>query len=103
MQCLGFQRVFHTICCLIIWLACTGADQAYANSKQTLRFTHISQEQGLSDGSIPSIYQDEQGLMWLGTSTGLVRFDGRHAREWKANPEDENSLSGPLVPTIKAN
>lgn len=100
MQCLGFQRVFHTICCLIIWLACTGADQAYANSKQTLRFTHISQEQGLSDGSVPSIFQDEQGLMWLGTSTGLVRFDGRHAREWKANPEDENSLSGPLVSAI---
>lgn len=78
---------------------CT-SDNAYAGAKQTLRFTHITKEQGLQDGSIPAIYQDKQGIMWLGTASGLARYDGRHMRRWGADPEDIHSLSNPLVTAL---
>lgn len=97
MRILRFHKAIFTFCYLLCWLVSTGIHPAYAGSKQNLRFTHISQEQGLPDGSVPSIFQDKQGLMWLGTSTGLVRYDGRRMRQWNSDPEEKNSLSGPLV------
>lgn len=33
-------------------------------------------ENGLSDRSVKAIFQDKRGLIWLGTRTGLNRFDG---------------------------
>lgn len=82
---------------LIIFLS---SSNIYASSIQNLRFTHISQEQGLNDGSIAAIYQDKQGLMWIGTSTGLVRYDGRRTRQWNSDTENPHSLSSPLVSAI---
>lgn len=86
--------------CATLFIIFFSSSNIYATSKQNLRFTHISQEQGLSDGSIPAIYQDKQGLMWLGTSTGLVRFDGRRTRQWNSDTENSHSLSSPLVSAI---
>lgn len=87
---------------LTIIIIFISSSNIYASSKQSLRFTHISQEQGLNDGSIPAIFQDKHGLMWLGTSTGLVRYDGRHVRQWSSDTEDPNSLSSPLVSALLA-
>ncbi|MBC3831172.1 GAF domain-containing protein [Undibacterium amnicola] len=100
MRILGFHKAISSFCCLLGWLIFTDIHPAYADSKQNLRFTHISQEQGLSDGSVPSIFQDKLGLMWIGTSTGLARYDGRRTRQWSSDPEEKHSLSGPLVSSI---
>ncbi|MBC3874836.1 two-component regulator propeller domain-containing protein [Undibacterium flavidum] len=92
----------YRLLCAALLISFFSSANIYASSKQTLRFTHISQEQGLNDGSIPAIFQDKYGLMWLGTSTGLVRYDGRHVRQWSSDTEDPNSLSSPLVSAILA-
>jgi ligand-binding sensor domain-containing protein len=39
---------------------------------------HYSLEEGLSNNSVSSIAQDDDGFLWFGTSEGLNRFDGTH-------------------------
>ncbi len=42
--------------------------------------------------------QDEKGYLWIGTTTGLVRYDGHDIRLYQAGP---GSLSSPLVYVIE--
>ena len=39
--------------------------------ERSLRFEHISPEQGLSQSSVYAIVQDHKGVMWFGTENGL--------------------------------
>lgn len=43
---------------------------------QNLYFKHLGINDGLSQISIPSIYQDEYGVMWIGTTEGINRYNG---------------------------
>ena len=58
-------------------LACLlGHTPAGATPARTLRFEHLSVEDGLAQESVLAIVQDNDGFMWLGSQTGLSRFDG---------------------------
>ncbi|WMW81778.1 two-component regulator propeller domain-containing protein [Undibacterium cyanobacteriorum] len=91
-------RIVYLCACSLFFSALYSP--VYASSKQTLRFSHIGKEQGLQDGSVPTILQDQQGLIWFGTASGLARYDGRKMTRWNANPEDPQSLSNPLVAAL---
>jgi Signal transduction histidine kinase len=43
---------------------------------QHLKFNHYNDKNGLSHNSVRHIIQDQQGFLWLGTFSGLNRFDG---------------------------
>jgi len=43
---------------------------------QRLKFEHYGEEDGLSNNSVRHILQDDKGFIWLGTSSGINRFDG---------------------------
>ncbi|MCS0580816.1 diguanylate cyclase [Massilia pinisoli] len=47
-------------------------------------------EDALNSGT--SLTQDRSGFIWLGTQTGLVRWDGHRTRLYHANPEQPGSL-----------
>lgn len=40
-------------------------------------FRHIDQSEGLLNNEVLSIIQDSKGFIWIGTATGLQRFDGK--------------------------
>jgi diguanylate cyclase (GGDEF)-like protein len=47
-----------------------------------------------------AIAQDHQGLLWIGTQGGLVRYDGHAFRVYRSNPSDPATLGGNYVRSL---
>lgn len=67
---------------------------------QQIKFERISIEQGLSQSSVSSIYQDSKGFLWFGTEDGLNKFDGYEFTIYRHDPDDLSSLSDNSVLSI---
>ena len=53
--------------------------------KSEIRFSRITTENGLSSDGVTAFAQDERGYMWIGTSDGLNRYDGRNFRIFRTS------------------
>jgi signal transduction histidine kinase/ligand-binding sensor domain-containing protein/DNA-binding response OmpR family regulator len=60
---------------------------------QNINFKNISIEHGLSQSWVTQIVQDQQGFLWIGTQSGLNRYDGYNFKVYNTIPGDTNSLS----------
>jgi ligand-binding sensor domain-containing protein/signal transduction histidine kinase len=58
-----------------------------------LKFTHLTTNDGLSQGYVTAILQDHRGFMWFATRDGLNRYDGNSFVVYKHDPNDPASLS----------
>lgn len=65
-----------------------------------LIFKRISVENGLSNASVISIFQDSKGFIWFGTMDGLNQYDGYEFTIYKKTPGDTLSLSDNRVEEI---
>jgi len=65
-----------------------------------LDFERISIEQGLSQSTIFTILQDQQGFLWFGTQDGLNRFDGYTFTVFKHDAGDSTSISDNWINTL---
>jgi len=52
-------------------------------------FTTISTHDGLSSNRINTIFKDERGFIWLGTRSGVNRFDGNNVKKYKQIGDEE--------------
>lgn len=52
---------------------------------------------GLSNSSVNCIFQDSQGLLWVGTWDGLNRYDGSSFKIFRPEPDNSHSLSNQVV------
>ena len=62
-----------------------------------LRFTHLTTNDGLSQGYVTAILEDRRGFMWFATRDGLNRYDGSAFLVYKHNPNDPGSLSSNFI------
>ena len=46
------------------------------NTSYIANVQHFSTKDGLSHRAVKSVFQDQDGIMWIGTQNGLNRFDG---------------------------
>ena len=67
---------------------------------QEISFRHLSTVDGLSNFTVLSIVQDQQGFMWFGTMDGLNRFDGKQIRTYRYSNKDSYSLGNNLVHSL---
>ena len=56
-------------------------------------FKRLGIEDGLSQSTINSIIQDNEGYMWIGTANGLNKYDGYSFTIFTNNPYDSTSIS----------
>lgn len=59
----------------------------------TIAFDHITTEDGLSDDRVMYIIQDSRGFMWIGTLSGLDRYDGYEFKQFRYESDNPHSLS----------
>ncbi len=68
--------------------------------QSSLKFEHISLDQGLSQSIVQVIHKDQKGFMWFGTQSGLNKYDGYTFTEYKYNPFDSTSISNNQILSI---
>jgi ligand-binding sensor domain-containing protein/signal transduction histidine kinase/DNA-binding response OmpR family regulator len=73
-------------CTTILFVFC----QKAVNAFQQIRYLGI--EQGLSNNSVNTVFQDHFGFLWFGTYDGLNRYDGCNFKIFKNKWGDEKSL-----------
>ncbi len=56
-------------------------------------FDKLTTNEGLSSNMTRDIIQDKEGFIWMGTSNGLNRFDGKNFRIFRHDWENPNSIS----------
>jgi signal transduction histidine kinase/ligand-binding sensor domain-containing protein/CheY-like chemotaxis protein len=82
---------------LLLALACAVGAARAAAPPPTLRFEHLSVEDGMAQESVLSIAQDRDGFMWFGSQTGLSRFDGYRFINYRNAVGDPGSLGNNWV------
>jgi ligand-binding sensor domain-containing protein len=60
---------------------------------QKIKFQRLSVEDGLSQNTVNSIFQDSRGFMWFGTQNGLSKYDGNSFTIYKNAANDSSSIS----------
>jgi signal transduction histidine kinase/ligand-binding sensor domain-containing protein/CheY-like chemotaxis protein len=88
---------------LLLALACMLAGllvpalSAHAAPDPTLRFEHLSVDDGLAQESVLAIVQDPDGFMWFGTQSGLSRYDGYRFTNYRNVVGDPRTLANNWV------
>ena len=77
----------------IVFIGCLVAPKSYAGI-ENLSLELLSVEDGLSQGSVTSIIQDNTGYIWLATENGINVFDGNEVRQL---PGPKNSFENVAI------
>ncbi len=63
-------------------------------------FHHLSLESGLSQANNYFVFKDSRGFVWISSTAGLNRYDGRQIRVYQPDPADSTSLLGNNIQSI---
>lgn len=92
------MKIIHTIhqslLCFIFLICCF----PYITHAYSLR--QFSNKNGLSNSAVLSLYQDSQGLLWIGSCDGLNIFDGTGIHLYTPINSSKSLLSGNLINQI---
>ncbi len=69
-------------------------------AQRDISFDSFLQENGLPNNQVQCIYQDSQGMIWVGTNHGISRFDGYEFENFLESDIDSFSIKGTIVRTI---
>lgn len=68
---------------------------------QNIKFEHYNDNDGLSHNSVRHILQDENGFLWLGTFSGLNRFDGYQFKSYTSSSASINKLQNDDITALE--
>lgn len=72
---------------------CTGQQQLY--------FNNITEKDGLSSNKVTCFYKDNTGYMWVGTESGLNRYNGNSWEIYKPSKNKKNYLSNSFITDVE--
>jgi ligand-binding sensor domain-containing protein/two-component sensor histidine kinase len=77
---------------LLFFLLCLSS-----KAQPSLYFEKLTTEHGLSHNKVNCIIEDKRGFIWIGTSDGLNRFDGKNFLHYYKRSSDPTSISGNII------
>lgn len=81
-------KLFILFCLLLLGL------NAHSKEFPYIQFENFTYENGLPDNMIYQIVKDKSGFVWIGTSHGLVRYDGANFKAFYHNDDNINTPIG---------
>lgn len=81
-------------------LSCINIGTSYANMVENYNFKNITIEDGLSQSTVETIYQDSKGYIWIGTNDGLDRYNGYEFKYYKHDKDNKNSIPNNYIVDI---
>lgn len=84
---------------ILMGLFFLGNCSCFALQRQ-LSFTRLDIGDGLIHNQVNCIMKDAKGFLWLGTPSGLSRYDGRHFINFRHNSADSTSLADNYIESI---
>lgn len=72
-----------------------------AGQNPNFQFSHLNISHGLSNNQVTSFLKDQKGFLWIGTMSGLNRYDGYQFKIFRNNTRDTTSISGDNILGIK--
>lgn len=88
--------LIKTQICALLWFLGIAVLNA-----QNIKFEHYNDNSGLSHNSIRHIVQDNNGFLWLGTFSGLNRFDGYQFKPYLSSFSNGNSLNNDDITALE--
>lgn len=82
----------HAIVIAFIWWLLLSLVHA-----QSVKFNHLTTNEGLAQSHVSAILKDKKGFMWFGTEDGLNKYDGYVFTHYKHDPYDKNSISDSYI------
>ncbi|SIT10346.1 hybrid sensor histidine kinase/response regulator transcription factor [Belliella pelovolcani] len=93
-------RLF-AIALFFIFGAFNGTASGQPSANIEMKFDRIGVQQGLSQSSVLSIFQDSFGFLWIGTRDGLNKYDGYAFETYRHRANDITSLGGNTITEIQ--
>lgn len=85
------KRILFIVC---IWgLSLLQCFAESAQSDKALTFEMLTNADGLSHNNVKCVFQDSKGFLWIGTNSGLNRYDGKSFLSFKNIPQDAKTIS----------
>lgn len=99
------NKHIRRILALVILFLFISVDISYASIseglRESIRFKNITIEDGLSQSTVDTMYQDSRGYIWIGTNDGLNRYNGNKFKLYKHDKYDKNTLISNYIIDIK--
>jgi ligand-binding sensor domain-containing protein len=87
---------------LIALLALVLPTVVAAMDAESARFQRLQTESGLSQSTVMALAQDTDGRIWIGTQSGLNRYDGYETTVFRPDGNDPQALADNFVTALNA-
>ncbi len=84
-------RKFSVAALYITWLLLTNLLANPCNGQDPV-YWQLTDEDGLPSMTIYELTQDDKGYIWIGTSNGLARFDGKEFKHFQHHKQKDNEI-----------
>ncbi len=94
------KRLLHTLGLVFAALVSIPLLYAQSGTLRTFDFRHFGTGDGLAQGHVKAILEDDYGFMWFGTKNGLMRYDGvnvQHVNCYDPEAQRGNDNIGALM------